>query len=90
MRTVARSTVPRANRKAGHCGARVILIVERKTGRSAGFPGERAGETEFTYWLSGPLRSLGVDYLRRGHQKVCSYDYGKDEERPSHHTVVIL
>ena len=26
----------------------------------------------------------------RGHQKVCSYDYGKDEERPSHNTVVIL
>ena len=25
-----------------------------------------------------------------GHQKVCSYDYGKDEERPSHNTVVIL
>ena len=26
----------------------------------------------------------------RGHQKVCSYNYGKDEERPLHNTVVIL
>ena len=25
-----------------------------------------------------------------GHQKVCSYDYGKDEVRPSHNMVVIL
>ena len=39
------------------------------------------------HWLF-PTRPL--DRPMRGHQKVCSYDYGKDEERPSHNTVVIL
>ena len=32
----------------------------------------------------------GPNVHYRGHQKVCSYDYGKDEERPSHNTVEIL
>ena len=53
MRTVPRLTVfTRANRKAAHCGARVILIVERKPGRSVEFQDEAAGEALFTYWLT--------------------------------------
>ena len=52
MRTAACLTFTRANRKAGHCGARVILIVERKPGRSARFQGGRAGEALFTYGLN--------------------------------------
>ena len=56
MRTVPRLTgFTRANRKAAHCGARVILIVERKPGRSAEFQAAGAGEPLFTYGLTGTI-----------------------------------
>ena len=51
MRTAAYLTFTRANRKAGHSRARVILIVELKPFRSARFQGGRAGEALFTYGL---------------------------------------
>ena len=38
----------RANRKAGHCKSRTILVFRRKSDRSIEFPGEWAGEAEFT------------------------------------------
>ena len=49
MRTVPCLTVlTRENRKAGHRGARAILVFGRTPGRAARFRGGRAGEAEFT------------------------------------------
>ena len=52
---------PARNRKAGHRGVRAMLVFGRTPGRSAEFPGGRAGEALFTYWLTASCQSMPLE-----------------------------
>ena len=80
--------------RSASSGANGVTLLMAQTGHQASSRSERHFQDALPL-LRAPgqrVRPSGVASPAgtRGHQKVCSYDYGKDAERPSRNTGAIL